>query len=1004
LHAHTHNSFETAWMNLLRLKALFVMAVLSLANIAWAATNAVEYTYDAAGNIVRIQRQSAPGFAITGFSPTSGPVGTSVTIYGAGFSATPANNTVQFNGTAATVAASDAGSISTTVPAGATTGRISVTVGVSTVTSATDFVVVIPGAPTISGFTPGTGAAGVSVAVSGTNFDTAAGATTVKLNGVTAVAAASTDTALDFAVPGGAASGKITATTSLGTGTSAGDFIVPPAGINAADIIASLRVSPGGPNGNIAVGTSGKSGVVLFDAAVNTFYSVQFNSLQTSPAAAAIIYKVIKPDNTVLLSGSIGGTTRPTIHLPKLATAGTYSVLLSPGSATLNTNARVEVNPVLSVDGPPAAGTQDFAYQSSRFVFDAVAGQRIGIGVANLSFTPTNINSPYNGIKVFRPDGTEHTPSAVACGGPIGGNPEGNCDTELLAPATGTYTLTFETPSNAYGSFSIQINSEATGTLAPDASQGVALARVGQDARLAFNASAGDSVAIDLSAASLQPRSQTLPIKVYKPDDTALSTNSLSCASTAPPRSNFCELGTLPTSGTYSVWVNPAFGAYGSFNLTLKQGPVLQTSDPPTAFAPAGASEIARFRFAGSAGQNVSVGVANLAYVVGDQAAATYLKVYAPNQVEVGSNSCYLSWGGCRVVLANLSQTGTYSVVLQPPSAARISGNITLSSDITGTLAPSVPQTLNARNGQAARFLFAATAAESTSVKLFGLSTVPAGQSVSVNFYRPDGTALTSSNVGTPTAQIFNFASLPVTGNYEVVIIPSYGGSWQGILELDPGTAIAIDGALVSPSSVNAGESLRYTFSATAGQGIEFGLTGLAYGSPNTDSTSVKIYNPSGGSLASPSCIAGGVGCEWPMISAPATGTYSLVITPPASSTIAAGTFALSTPATGALVIGAPAQTIAVARPGQTARYTFAGTAAQLLRLNWSAPTISGASNVAVSFLKPDGTSLSSTGTIQNGVSSFVNLVSLPSTGTYTVLLNPSSAATFSAGISLAVQ
>ncbi len=654
---------------------LLVAFTLCLAGLASAASNVVEYTYDAAGNITNIQRQTAPGFAITSFSPTSGPVGTVVTIYGTGFSPTPANNTVQFNGTAATVTASDAGSIGTTVPTGATTGRISVTVGGSTATSATDFVVTIPGAPTISSFTPTSGAAGTTVTVTGTNFDTAAGATTVKLNGVTATATVTNDTSLAFTVPAAAASGKVTATTSTGTGTSATDFIVPPAGINAADIVSSVRVVPGGPNANIVVPTVNKNGVVLFDAQPNVFYSIQFNALAASPTTATAAYKVIKPDNTVLLSGSIGGTNRPSVHLPMLPTAGTYGLVLSPGSATLNTNVRVEVNPVIGVDGPAAASTQDFAYQSSRFVFNATANQRIGIGLVNLVFTPANINTVYNAVRVFRPDGVEVSINTT-CAGPLSWNPEGNCDAELLAPVTGTYTLIFETPSNAYGTFSMQLSSEVTGTLAADVSQAVTLSRVGQDARFTFSVNAGDSLALDLSAAAPLPRAQSIKLNVYKPDGSLLT-----YWTATPPAGIYGDLNTLASAGTYTAYVDPAVGAYGSFNLTLKQGPMLLVSDPPTAFAPGGASETARFRFSSTAGQNLSLGVAGLAYDTGS--GSTTFSVYAPNGTAVGTaSSCStvgVSNGYCRMTLTNLPQTGTYSVALQPPSGTKISGNISLS-------------------------------------------------------------------------------------------------------------------------------------------------------------------------------------------------------------------------------------------------------------------------------------------------------------------------------------
>jgi surface protein len=82
---------------------------------------------------------------ITNFTPTSGPVGTTVTITGTNFSSTPANNTVAFNGTTAVVTASTTTSITTTVPAGATTGKISVTVAGNMATSANDFTVTTSG-------------------------------------------------------------------------------------------------------------------------------------------------------------------------------------------------------------------------------------------------------------------------------------------------------------------------------------------------------------------------------------------------------------------------------------------------------------------------------------------------------------------------------------------------------------------------------------------------------------------------------------------------------------------------------------------------------------------------------------------------------------------------------------------------------------------------------------------------------------------------------------------
>jgi gliding motility-associated-like protein len=78
---------------------------------------------------------------ITSFTPTSGTVGTTVVITGTNFDPTSANNTVTFNGTTAVVTASTITSITTTVPTGATIGKITVTIAGNTATSVSDFTV-----------------------------------------------------------------------------------------------------------------------------------------------------------------------------------------------------------------------------------------------------------------------------------------------------------------------------------------------------------------------------------------------------------------------------------------------------------------------------------------------------------------------------------------------------------------------------------------------------------------------------------------------------------------------------------------------------------------------------------------------------------------------------------------------------------------------------------------------------------------------------------------------
>ncbi|WP_306013235.1 MULTISPECIES: BspA family leucine-rich repeat surface protein [unclassified Allomuricauda] len=82
---------------------------------------------------------------IANFTPPSGPVGTEITINGTNFSTTKTSNTVKIGTATATVTAATATQLKATVPTGATTGLVSVTVGGKTATSTTNFTVTVNG-------------------------------------------------------------------------------------------------------------------------------------------------------------------------------------------------------------------------------------------------------------------------------------------------------------------------------------------------------------------------------------------------------------------------------------------------------------------------------------------------------------------------------------------------------------------------------------------------------------------------------------------------------------------------------------------------------------------------------------------------------------------------------------------------------------------------------------------------------------------------------------------
>ncbi len=149
--------------------------------------------------------------SILSLNPTSGAVGTSVTVTGENFGSTQGTSTVKFNGTAGTPTSWSATNIVVPVPSGATTGNVVVTV--SSVASNGVAFTVAP-TPSITSLNPTSGLASTSVTVTGTNFGATQGTSTVKFNGTAGTPTSWSATTIVVPVPSGAATGNVVVTVS----------------------------------------------------------------------------------------------------------------------------------------------------------------------------------------------------------------------------------------------------------------------------------------------------------------------------------------------------------------------------------------------------------------------------------------------------------------------------------------------------------------------------------------------------------------------------------------------------------------------------------------------------------------------------------------------------------------------------------------------------------------------------------------------------------------------
>src|SRR6266446_3167809 len=148
--------------------------------------------------------------SITSLNPTSGVLGTPVTITGANFGTTQGTSSVAFNGIGATPTSWSATSIAVPVPAGATTGNVVVTVG-GVASNGVNFTVPVP-TPSITSLNPTAGLVGTSVTIGGANFGATQGTSTVKFNGTAATATSWSVASITAAVPSGATTGNVVVT------------------------------------------------------------------------------------------------------------------------------------------------------------------------------------------------------------------------------------------------------------------------------------------------------------------------------------------------------------------------------------------------------------------------------------------------------------------------------------------------------------------------------------------------------------------------------------------------------------------------------------------------------------------------------------------------------------------------------------------------------------------------------------------------------------------------
>ena len=783
------------------------------------------YAYDAAGNVTSIARASSIAPAILEFTPGRGPSGTSVTLTGTGFSSVPSSNTVTFNGTAASVVSSTTTSIVTTVPAGATTGRIAVTVGGVTAQSSEDFVPTSgTGAPTITGFSPSIGSPGTTVTVTGTNFSAVLGNNITFFNASRSGLNTATTTQIVTPVPMLGTSGHLSVATAFGKAVSAGDFFVPQSPYTPADVDLTGRLTLGTPF-SVPYPNVTKVAMLVYDAAAGERVSFHFTNITDGSRA----FSLRSPDATFLIPFQSGGVFVDSLIMP---VAGTYTLSWLPGSTAGGRTVTAYNAPDVVLPVVPGGGAvpinPSIPGQNVRLTFAGTAGTRIAVRLTGVTIAQADVS-------ILKPNGTALGASAFV------DTSGGFLDAQLI-PANGQYSVLVDPRAEKTGVADVTVldATDATGTIAADGEPVLAATTIaGQNARLTFSGAAGQRVSLKITGSTFGTGCGSAYAIVTSTD---VPLGGHSCV--LPGFDAFIDPVTLPAAGTYTVLVDPQYIYTGSVTLRLYDVPAdpagtIAQGSPVTPIIEAPGQK-ARYTFTGTQGQRVSL-----------QMTDGSINCVNVGIAPPGSSDPAVSVNACPngfLEPYELPANGTYTVIVDPADFK--TGSVTVAmfivpADPSGPIVPGGdPVLVNISTaGQNARYTFTAGANQRVSLEVTSNSISCATVSIRNS---SDGTVAATTACADAYIDLQTLAS----GSYSVFVNPSGAATGSMTLTLhdvpaDYSTSATIGGGAVSVATTTPGQNAFVTVAGN-GQVVNIAISGSSFGC-----TTLRLLRPDGSQQAS---------------------------------------------------------------------------------------------------------------------------------------------------------
>jgi hypothetical protein len=239
---------------------------------------------------------------------------------------------------------------------------------------------------------------------------------------------------------------------------------------------------------------------------------------------------------------------------------------------------------------------------------------------------------------------------------------------------------------------------------------------------------------------------------------------------------------------------------------------------------------------------------------------------------------------------------------------------------------------------------------------------------------------------------------LPVNGQYTLLIDARDGTTGRATMRVyaaqDVTGRVEPNGAPVSATIEQPGAIARYQFTATAGQRV---FVEVPESNLPDQCSPLELRDPAGKLLTTGCVINGNGDIDGTVL--PADGTYTVVVDPNDRTigTIALRLFAAKDQ-NGTIAVNGSPVVATIGQPGFITRYQFSGTAGTSVTLDATGATLPDQCS-PLELRDPTG-KLLSTGCVINGEGSIDKTI-LPVTGSYTIVVDPSGAATGTVTLSL---